>query len=98
MPYWDERFAEMARAYPDVTVDKQHIDILAANFGQSNRSYTQGDFNYDGAVNLADFNLLAGNFGQSLAPARATPFLSIGGAKTTTNDDTSDDTINDLLG
>jgi tartrate dehydrogenase/decarboxylase/D-malate dehydrogenase len=32
MPYWDERFAEMARNYPDVTVDKQHIDILAANF------------------------------------------------------------------
>lgn len=32
MPYWDERFAEMAARYPDVTVDKQHIDILAANF------------------------------------------------------------------
>jgi tartrate dehydrogenase/decarboxylase/D-malate dehydrogenase len=32
MPYWDERFAEMARNYPDVAVDKQHIDILAANF------------------------------------------------------------------
>ena len=32
MPYWDERVAEMARHYPDVTVDKQHIDILAANF------------------------------------------------------------------
>lgn len=32
MPYWDERFAEMAKRYPDVTVDKQHIDILAANF------------------------------------------------------------------
>jgi tartrate dehydrogenase/decarboxylase/D-malate dehydrogenase len=32
MPYWDERFAEMARSYPDVAVDKQHVDILAANF------------------------------------------------------------------
>jgi tartrate dehydrogenase/decarboxylase/D-malate dehydrogenase len=32
MPYWDERFAEMAGNYPDVAVDKQHIDILAANF------------------------------------------------------------------
>ncbi len=31
MPYWDERFAEVARDYPDVSVDKQHIDILAAN-------------------------------------------------------------------
>lgn len=32
MPYWDERVAEMARAYPDVRVDKFHIDILTANF------------------------------------------------------------------
>lgn len=32
MPYWDERFAEMAANYPDVSTDKQHIDILAANF------------------------------------------------------------------
>ncbi|RYG98441.1 MAG: tartrate dehydrogenase [Alphaproteobacteria bacterium] len=32
MPYWDERFEEMARLYPDVTADKYHIDILAAHF------------------------------------------------------------------
>ncbi len=32
MPYWDERFAEMAKAYPDIRTDKYHIDILAANF------------------------------------------------------------------
>ncbi|MGC5616779.1 tartrate dehydrogenase [Georgenia sp. Z1491] len=30
MPYWDERVAEMARSYPDVDVDKFHIDILTA--------------------------------------------------------------------
>ncbi len=34
MPYWDERVAEMARAYPDVMVDKFHIDILTAHFVQ----------------------------------------------------------------
>lgn len=34
MPYWDERVAEMARSYPDVRVDKFHIDILAAHFVQ----------------------------------------------------------------
>jgi hypothetical protein len=28
-----------------------------------------GDSNYDGAVTLDDFNLLAGNFGQSASPA-----------------------------
>ena len=34
MPYWDERVAEMAKEYPDVTVDKFHIDILTAHFVQ----------------------------------------------------------------
>lgn len=32
MPYWDERVAEMATHYPDVSVDKYHIDILTAQF------------------------------------------------------------------
>ena len=32
MPWWDERAAETARAYPEVTWDKQHIDILCARF------------------------------------------------------------------
>ena len=34
MPYWDERVVEMAKVYPDVTVDKFHIDILTAHFVQ----------------------------------------------------------------
>ena len=34
MPYWDERVAEMAKAYPGVRVDKFHIDILCAHFVQ----------------------------------------------------------------
>ena len=32
MPYWDERVAEMRKAYPDVAVDQYHIDILTAHF------------------------------------------------------------------
>ncbi|MDW3221471.1 MAG: tartrate dehydrogenase [Paracoccaceae bacterium] len=32
MPYWDERVAEMAMQFPDVKVDKYHIDILTAQF------------------------------------------------------------------
>ncbi|WP_323001400.1 tartrate dehydrogenase [Denitromonas sp.] len=32
MPYWDERFVEMAKQYPDVRTDKYHIDILTAQF------------------------------------------------------------------
>jgi tartrate dehydrogenase/decarboxylase / D-malate dehydrogenase len=34
MPYWDERVATMALEYPDVRVDKFHIDILTAHFVQ----------------------------------------------------------------
>jgi tartrate dehydrogenase/decarboxylase/D-malate dehydrogenase len=34
MPYWDERVEAMARQYPDVRVDKFHIDILTAHFVQ----------------------------------------------------------------
>src|SRR5450830_612038 len=32
MPYWDERTALMAAKYPQITWDKQHIDILCARF------------------------------------------------------------------
>ena len=32
MPYWDERVDAMAKAFPDVAVDRFHIDILAAHF------------------------------------------------------------------
>ena len=34
MPYWDERVVEMAKNYPEVKVDKFHIDILTAHFVQ----------------------------------------------------------------
>jgi tartrate dehydrogenase/decarboxylase/D-malate dehydrogenase len=32
MTYWDERFAAIAREYPDIRTDQYHIDILTANF------------------------------------------------------------------
>jgi tartrate dehydrogenase/decarboxylase/D-malate dehydrogenase len=32
MPWWDGRADEMHKAYPELTVDKQHIDILSARF------------------------------------------------------------------
>lgn len=34
MPFWDERFAEMGKAYPGVETDQYHIDILTAHFVQ----------------------------------------------------------------
>lgn len=32
MPWWDDRAAAIARDYPEVSWDKQHIDILCARF------------------------------------------------------------------
>ncbi|KAF8077615.1 tartrate dehydrogenase [Lyophyllum atratum] len=32
MPYWDERVEEIGKEFPDVTVEKYHIDILCAHF------------------------------------------------------------------
>ncbi|OON63958.1 tartrate dehydrogenase [Massilia sp. KIM] len=32
MPWWDGRADAIGKAYPEVTVDKQHIDILTARF------------------------------------------------------------------
>src|SRR5581483_7270622 len=32
MPFWDERFAEVTKRFPDVKTDQYHIDILTAHF------------------------------------------------------------------
>lgn len=34
MPYWDSRVENMAKEYPDINLDKYHIDILTAHFVQ----------------------------------------------------------------
>ncbi len=34
MPFWDERFREAAKLYPDVETNQFHIDILTAHFVQ----------------------------------------------------------------
>jgi len=56
-----------ADANRDRSVTLDDFTALAANFGQTNRVFSQGDFNYDDAVNLDDFTLLAANFGKTLA-------------------------------
>ncbi len=63
----------------DGRVNLIDFNILAANFGQSPRNFTQGDFNYDSVVNLTDFNILASRFGVSLAPQSLanTPFSQV---------------------
>ncbi len=64
-------FFVQADASRDGIVNLTDFDILAANFGQSPRVFTDGDFNYDSIVNLLDFDILASRFGQGPAPSVA---------------------------
>jgi hypothetical protein len=63
------KFTIYGDANLDAFVDLDDFNRLAANFGGTNKIWSQGDFNYDGRVNLNDFNLLAANFGMTFGPA-----------------------------
>jgi len=39
MPFWDERVREMAKGYPEVSVEQYHIDILSAHFVRKPESF-----------------------------------------------------------
>ena len=56
----------------DDVVNLSDFNVLAANFGQGDRTWQTGDFNRDGLVNLSDFNILAANFGISAAGSQVT--------------------------
>jgi hypothetical protein len=57
----------------DRIVDINDFNLLAANFGQTGRTFSQGDFNYDGVVNLLDLNAIATRFGTTFSPPTTTP-------------------------
>jgi hypothetical protein len=44
--------------------------MFAAHYNQSG-TFSQGDFNYDGAVNAADTSVLVANFDNTLSPTAA---------------------------
>jgi hypothetical protein len=50
------------------TVEITDFNILAANFGKSGETFTQGNYDYssDGTITLLDFNVLAANFGKQV--------------------------------
>jgi hypothetical protein len=66
--------AEYGDANLDQTINLQDFNILASNFGSSERGWATADFTGDGLVNLLDFNLLASHFGFAAAgPDGPTP-------------------------
>jgi hypothetical protein len=48
----------------DSLVDVGDLGILAANYGQSNKTWAQGDFNGDGLVDVGDLGILAAHYGE----------------------------------
>jgi len=50
---------------------------MTQHFTQSGQTWGRGDFNYDGSVNSADFNLLQPNYGQALPAPAQTPVVSV---------------------
>jgi hypothetical protein len=62
-----EFFILGADANGDKTVNDADYAIVQANFGQSPRTFEQGDFNYDNVVDDADRALLLAVFGKTLA-------------------------------
>lgn len=62
-------FVLMADADRDRSVDFDDLLMLAQNYGQTGRTFSQGNFSYsaDGVVNFDDLLLLAQRYGTSLA-------------------------------
>jgi hypothetical protein len=58
---------------PDRLVGVADQNRISANFGGSNKTFSQGDYNYDTVVNMADFNILAGKFGSEMPAPPAGP-------------------------
>ena len=48
-------------------MDAADFNIMSQNFGQTNRNFAQGDFNYDNIVDLRDANIFASRFGMTAA-------------------------------
>ena len=69
------RYTLYGDANLDRSVNLDDFTALAANFGQPNRVFSQGNFDYspDGVVNLDDFTLLAAQFGKTLAAPSDVP-------------------------
>jgi hypothetical protein len=60
----------------DRTVNHLDFNTLFANFGQSNRSFSDGDFDRNSVVNFNDFQLLERAFGKTIAPIPAPSVFS----------------------
>ena len=76
--YTFDFFSLAADANHDRTINALDFNALASNYGQTGRTFSQGNFNYDSVVDTLDFSLLATHFGQSLVPPLPSAFQDAG--------------------
>ena len=80
----------------DEKVGIEDFNILAANFGKSGMSFTQGNYDYsgDGTVTITDFNILASQFGKTTLPAGQLNVSSFATTTTSSSSSSSPDDVN----
>ncbi|HEY7090650.1 MAG TPA: hypothetical protein VH518_21305 [Tepidisphaeraceae bacterium] len=67
------RYSFEGDANLDHKVDAGDLGIIASNWQQSGRIFSQGDLDYTGTVNVNDLNILASRWQQSLAAPVSSP-------------------------
>jgi hypothetical protein len=60
----DTNFLILGDSNGDGMVDVGDMGILAANYGQSGKTWAQGDFNGDCKVDVGDMGILAAHYGE----------------------------------
>jgi hypothetical protein len=70
------RFHHNVRDSRDGRVNLRDFNVLAHHSGHSGTGFVQGDFTYDGATDLEDFNLWATRFGMTLPRFATAPTWS----------------------
>jgi hypothetical protein len=61
------RYTTLGDANISAKANALDFNAVATNFGGASKNWYQGDFNYDGNVNTADFTLLAQHFNAAVA-------------------------------
>jgi hypothetical protein len=64
----DTQMAHDGTPLRDRSIGFPDYQIMAKNFGMTNPSHADGDFNYDGVIDNNDFTFVRDNFGNTLPP------------------------------
>ena len=60
-----------------IGLDIKDLNVLASNWGKTGRTFSTGDFNYDGRTDALDLGILAANWQKVRPPLAAPVALSV---------------------